>query len=403
MINKHIRLLILLLLPILSSCITGNGDREDGVNEKLLEERGFNDTMIKRLKPEIITIKESVYTILGINKKNSFVAVSPGGIFELATLDENGNVNIETIVSNYPPHSGTSYWSDNEHNMVWQIRGRGIYFLDIESKKTGYCLPSGDGNDTVDQIILVDPGKKLFLIEVLKPYAGADPSMYYVIFDFMSNKPVFKSPLIKADFFNLGNGRFLYLEEKGLPAVQTWYITDLYMKEKIENKLTKELTKLKIDVWHLTKCLQPDKRIMLGRVYANKNYIFFSIRWDSEFENVDIEPIVLQKPGGRDIDYQFEFSADGNWVKSLDIENEQLPPELIIYNVNSIYPQWLSMPIMCGYTREANTGAFLNHDKLGPLYIMLDADQHKKLFVFRLNDGLKILAEQARDAVTGGK
>lgn len=73
---------------------------------------------------------------------------------------------------------------------------------------------------------------------------------------------------------------------------------------------------------------------------------------------------------------------------------DDIPPELIIYHTGDIYPQGLSMPIYCGYTKKNGYGGFIDHETWGPCYVELDSDFPNKLFVYKLNDGLKILAEQ---------
>jgi hypothetical protein len=46
-------------------------------------------------------------------------------------------------------------------------------------------------------------------------------------------------------------------------------------------------------------------------------------------------------------------------------------PELVTYHVSNIYPQGLSLPIYCGYTKEGNSGAFMMHDRWGLLKLIL--------------------------------
>ena len=59
------------------------------------------------------------------------------------------------------------------------------------------------------------------------------------------------------------------------------------------------------------------------------------------------------------------------------------------------------MPIMCGFTTDGNPGAFMQHEEWGPCYVEQDSEYDNKLFVYKLNEGLKILAEQALNKVTG--
>ena len=75
-------------------------------------------------------------------------------------------------------------------------------------------------------------------------------------------------------------------------------------------------------------------------------------------------------------------------------------PRLIIYHVNDKYPQGLSLPVMCGFSSEGSPGAFMQHEEWGPCYVEQDMEYDDKLFVYKLNEGLELLARQAVNKVT---
>ena len=78
----------------------------------------------------------------------------------------------------------------------------------------------------------------------------------------------------------------------------------------------------------------------------------------------------------------------------------RFPPEFLIYHVSDIYPQGLSLPIHLDYTKESNVGAFFTHDVWGHCYAEHDYEQPYQIKIYKLNDGLKLLAEQAKSAVS---
>ena len=119
-------------------------------------------------------------------------------------------------------------------------------------------------------------------------------------------------------------------------------------------------------------------------------------------ENIKIEPIILQRPKNKLLDDAYVFSQTGEWVKTLAFKegDDEIPPDLLIYHTGDMYPQGLSLPILCGYTKENGFGGFMDHETWGPCYVELDSDFPDKLFVYKLNDGLKMLAEQALGNVT---
>ena len=141
---------------------------------------------------------------------------------------------------------------------------------------------------------------------------------------------------------------------------------------------------------------------MFGTSRPMGKLTFFTVVWDEELEDVKIEPIILQKPKNTKLHERVEFSSDGSWMKTVartDKGQFLNPPELVIYHVGDMYPQHLSMPILCGYAKEGNDGAFMNHSEWGPCYVELDFEFKNKLFIYKLNNGLKLLAEQAMDSM----
>ena len=103
------------------------------------------------------------------------------------------------------------------------------------------------------------------------------------------------------------------------------------------------------------------------------------------------------------LDTDFFFSMDGSWGKThwIDPPGPLEVPRLIIYHVGDIYPQGLSMPIICGYSGDESPGAFMRHEEWGPCYVEQENKYPDKLCVYVLNDGLEILARQGVSKISG--
>ena len=395
---KTKKIVLFIIIIFLTSCVT----RKDVIYYY----KGFlGDSMKKKLKPMILPNFKPIEEILGINKQNYLAAINKKGEFCLLEIDEAGVIiDMNPIIHSFPSDFGSSYHSDNEHNVLWQIEGRGFTVLDIKTEATGDCIVSYNADDKVLNSFLVDADNKIFLIDMSRLDRNTLCSIkgfLYVLYDLNKNKIIFESPIYGGTVYPFNNNLLFceYIGEKH--DMLKWYIIDFYLDNKKENKLTKKLTKMQIKAWDRSKTIHTGRRMMLGTSRLSGSLEYFSIRWDEDFEDIRIEPIILQKPNGKRISSRFEFSPDGNWVKTLKFADSGVtfPPELIIYHVGEVYPQGLSMPILCGYTKEINTGAFMNHSEWGPCYVELDYEFNNKLFVYKLNDGLKILAEQAKDAV----
>jgi len=67
--------------------------------------------------------------------------------------------------------------------------------------------------------------------------------------------------------------------------------------------------------------------------------------------------------------------------------------DLLLYHVDERYENGLSLPMYCGSSSKEESGAFVEHDKWGPLYVMTEDRKNGEsvLLVFKLNDGLKYL------------
>ncbi|MCP4134986.1 MAG: hypothetical protein GY754_28690 [bacterium] len=298
---------------------------------------------------------------------------------------------------------GQEFFSDSENNLMWMKRGRGFYALDVESKKSGHTVASGDGDQWIHNAFVADPEKKIFFIELASP--PPDPKTY-LLYDLLTDTDVFTSPEYDGVMFPLSSSLLLYCEfyEKFGKSMLKWQVVDTHFNKQKDNKLTKRLTKMQIYVWAHSKTFHFNKRMMFG---TGKNpldkysLIYYTIRWDEKLEDIKIEPIILQLPKkekGR-LGADFVLSHDGNWVKTVLKPHEEgiIPDTLIFYHASGIYPQGLSMPITGGYTNRDNPGAFMDHEEWGPCYVEMDPDVPGKLFIYKLNQGMDIL----RDAVVG--
>ncbi|MCP4136455.1 MAG: hypothetical protein GY754_36135 [bacterium] len=381
-------ILIAVIFTGCCGCIKGSSLSNDIVYKR----KGFIG-MEKKLKPEILDYDYSFESLNGLNIKNSIGMASAGGKFAILSINKEGIVDHKIIKENFPPHFGQEYFSDSEHNLMWMKRGRGFYALDIESKKSGHTVASGDGNKWIHNAFVADPKNKIFFIEVVGP--PPDPKKF-TLYDLINDRDIFTSPDYEGVMYPLTGNLLLYCEFYERTLLR-WQIIDFNFKKQKGNKLTKRLNKIQIKVWPYSKSFHFGKRMMLGTADVIGKLTYFSIRWDEKLEDIKIEPIILQLPKRGVMDSNFVFSSDGNWVKAIILPEDEglFPPSLVFFHASGIYPQGLSMPIPGGYTREDNPGAFFNHEEWGPCYMEHDPDMRGKLFIYKMNDGLELLRDMA--------
>ena len=352
---------------------------------------------MKRLKPEIITTSKIINGLAALSITNTIGTLDQQTDFALLKFDDKGIADIEPVKIGFPTNKSYDLYSDDENNIMWVVRGKGVYAIDLGTKATGHIIASNDGNGAIDRVFTVDPEKKILAIDYNN---GAAASAYW-LFDLANNKPIQEIGVFEGMIFNYYNN--LIIGEYWDAGVYDWKLSDLQMENFRDDKLTKALNKFQVNTWHRTKTMHLKKRILLGTGWpgsSRKKLIYYSVRWDEKIEKIKVEPLLLQVPENCTLDDDFVLSQDGNWMKTLLNRDSGMmagTPELVIYNVSDIYPQGLSLPIYCGYTHEGNNGAFLLHDTWGPCYVEQDSEFSGKLFVYRLNDGLKLLADSVMD------
>ena len=253
-------------------------------------------------------------------------------------------------------------------------------------------------NADLSVIFLADPDKKIFYINYVD--IGSRPLVtFYVLYDMINSKKIYQSKSTNGEFFPLEKDKYLYMEYSGDHSFH-WYISDIYLKEKKENKLTKELTKYNINANIYSYVVNPVQRKMRGTSEVKGMFANFFIRWDEEFEEVHVEPLLLQCPRDKQIYPEF-ISGSGKWMKGMQYSKTGLEdvPRIVLFHCSDMYPQGVSMPIECGYSLEGTPGAFMNHKEWGECYVEYE---NGKLFVYKCNEALALLAKQT-EGITGGK
>jgi len=399
MINKREFLFLISFILVLFFSFSCTGEK---AIQNIYQSKGYENQMVKRLKPVIIKTNFQILDVESIGIPGCLATTSKKSEFALLHIDEAGTITVDPVVPGFPGKLGQNLITDGVHNAIWMTRGRGFYVLDMETKKTGHIIVSNNGNDSISTTYLFDPEKKHFFIKVMPPYPV---QFYYILYDLFENKEVINSKQYNGRLYPYTKGNFLFCEFTGdNNEIVSWKIVDKEFNVIETNNLTDKLTEFQIDVYPRTKAFHMQKRIMFGTSRPMEKLTFYTVVWDEDLEDVKIEPIILQIPKKTKLQELVEFSPDGAWMKSVarSVGGQFLnPPELVIYHVGDMYPQHLSMPIMCGYTKKGNDGAFMNHPEWGPCYVELDYEFRNKLFVYKLDDGLKLLAEQAIEI--GGK
>lgn len=287
----------------------------DEEKQQIFNEKGFN-SMKKRLKPEIIQTDKSILAITSINMKNTLGALDRNGEFCLLTIDNDGIIDINVVLPGHPEKKSFDLYSDSINNNMWVVRGRGLYFIYLETKNTAHVIASNDGNGAIYTVFTAYPKERIMGI-VFTNCSGCSTNL--LLYDLPGQKRI--------NELNIGSGRVYpyydnkiltcFYEKKDGKKTKIWNFYGYFAKglaDLYTDKLIEQLTKTQMDSWQKSKTIHLEKQMMLCYTLLNYDLTYFSVRWDKEREDIKIEPIILQTPKNKILEADFVFSQDGNWV-----------------------------------------------------------------------------------------
>jgi len=353
------------------------------------------------IKPITIVAEKPISKLASLSIDNTFAAIVGGEFVEVKILKDE-KLEITPIVPGFPNDGGDILYSDPANNVLWITSSRGISVLDLATKKTSEKILSGYGNDNLSPgSYLMAFDKKVIYVNIAHidaAFGGSRPGSNFVLFDYLNNKVDFESKGYDGGMIAISKDKFLFAEsekdEQG-NKYRKWKITDKDFSKSEENKLTMKLNEAKLKIEYVqSKSYDLEKRMMFGWKDLNNKRRDFVVRWKEGFEDVTIEPIIIQGPEGYLFGQHFYFSPSGEWVKTSGFKDKGSGEEQIIFfHTSDKYPQSLSFGIVGGKTGDASrdNGAFVNHKEWGPLYVDRDEDNMNLLRVYKLNDALKAI------------
>jgi hypothetical protein len=362
--------------------------------------------MLITLEPTLVVADHKILKLASLSIDNTFAAVIDGQFVEVM-FSTKEKMEIKPIVPGFPNDIGDIFYSDPQNNVLWITSGRGISTLDITTKKTSEAILSYYGNDNLSPgSYLIPYDKKVIFVNIAHIdafFGGKRPGDNFVLFDYLNNKVDFTSKGFGGGMVAISKDRFLFLEslkDTNGNKFWKWKITDRKIEKSEENKLTIKLNETKLNIeFFQSKSYNLEKRIMFGWKDINDTVKDFVVRWKEGFEDVTVEPIILQAPDNYSFGQHYYFSPSGEWVKTTGRKkNSNQEEQIIFFHTSDAYPQGLSLGIVGGKTGDASrdNGAFVNHKEWGPLYVDRDPDKLNLLRVYRLNDALKALNKVAK-------
>jgi hypothetical protein len=340
---------------------------------------------------------------------NKLLTLNKRGEFSYLNLEIPDQPVLEVISPGFPG-AGGELGSDSENRVGWVIRGRGVYFIDLDTKKTGHMVAGNYGR--VTQVLLTDKERLLFAVVT---FSGEASILYAYELPTNTEQEVAVSDV--ATYNALGNN-IVFSElssNKEMPQYNGWYLTDTFLTNikagqgsivAGSDPITKALTDNHVHAINESdKLLHQEKRLLIAWSYIGRrsNVQTVLVRWSEDMQDFDIQRAVLQMQDTEKQIYDGPdgISADGNWLKGIrrtSLMGSQMM-ERVVFHLQDYYPQGISMPVSLGYTNQ-DPGAFMNHTRLGPCYVEQNTNRDGILFIFKLNEAVEILKRQALGAAS---
>ena len=360
----------------------------------------MNDHLI----PETIPVNCGISEIKSLPGQDKFALINGHNEFATAKLLKNGELQVHTILHNYPNKDleGSELeglYIDDECKFFWSIATRGIFYVNSETKITRDPLFSGGGNSSLLKTKMIDNKNEIILGEV-GDLTGNDgkSTVYLRTFDCKNDLLSKPGKPFDGSIYFFGENQFLWCESNDSVHKVKWHLCDYNFENIKHNALTEELTKKQLSAWEYGEPISIKKKFMIGSIQNKDQETYFSIRWNTDFTEAKIEPLVLQIPPNGWFESLWYFSDDGSWLRATFTNAQTQEKRIVFFSVNDSFPQGISPPIFGEETYYQKDGAFVNHSELGPLYLDRSPKFENALLVYKLNDALKILQEKA-----GGK
>jgi hypothetical protein len=342
------------------------------------------------LIPEMVEAERGYSEIISLSGKNRFACIC-GTEFGFGTFTEDLKLTYVPIVKGFADDAVGRLGADENGKILWGKQGyRGFLAVDAETKDTLNFVPSpsrkeGNSSDIYRAYLTELPGRILFFSLV----SAHQYTPKYMLYDYKIKTELFipvDSALPVMNQFYIS--KLSYLLQTGSGRINTkWYIADLTIQGFTNfrsNQLTDSLTKklFQSDDGTRSRPFHSGNRMLIGEMEVANKTILSVVRWDTAFDNVRIEPLIMQCPAVYSFSSQnWTFSLDGKWLYTTAWKSQYSPMddenELVFYHVDPRYPQ----------------GCFVDHSRWGMVFIDVQPGGNMVL-VYKMSDLLPVIAKK---------
>ena len=347
--------------------------------------------MSRNLAPDTILCQTHIAAMLSVKAANSFVALDGDGQFRLATLDANGELQLNDINFS-PPFPIDGCGSDPAAGLIWAIRGRGLYVFDLDNRITRHRDFTIVGDEEIRQVLVCDRVRKLLLVSVFQLWDGMTRLSLY---DLTADSLVSDTLAYVDSFIRIEDGRILCNgrdDPSAAFAVRLLNITEGKIRIDATSWLASRLTQRKALLNALLLPKEMENAGLFCQIETGVGqYALCSVRWSSREREVSLEPWTVQYANEFQIAPFFSVDQSGSWMRApvfdaVDIRSDHSA----LFHLDNRYPQGVSAPVLAEGSRGESPGAFVQHEEWGGLYLEPDIQRDYVILVFRLQNAQRI-------------
>jgi hypothetical protein len=398
-----------LFVSLILLCNTFFCTSQKELTEAVYRMKGFNG-MLEQLLPEVIDAGIVFTDVKTIEKSDQFACIKNADEFGHGFIDDKLEFSYKPAVKGFPGDAVGDLDADETGTIMWGKYGYcGFLAVDQETKNTLSMVPHIDDvhHEEVIFAYKIDLPGDFLLLQL------CGDKNCYMIYDLAKKKSIFISDSIRADFHKIEKTTYL-LGNPNHGAVK-WCIADLNLdglRNIRTNELTVTLTNKKVNTGITS--INFKRRIIIGSIQGpNSSESWVLVKWNPDFKDVTVQPLIYQCPAEYIFDDKFQFSSDGEWLVNTAVSSapdtstetsgfpgtpQHAPKQLVFYHINPNYPQGISPPVFAGnYIGSEGKmfsidGCFVKHSTLGTIFLELSGGN--VVLVYKMSDMLPIIAKK---------
>ena len=332
--------------------------------------------------PELYFTQSHTSYCMVVQQPDQFAMIDNEGTIQICDLNDTSNISQKNVYT--LPFSCDQYYSSDKQPYIYGYALREFEIINLQSGEINSFLPTYNGNSKICQIDIFSQAPFLLHIDMVKFGWKEDVHTGY-IYNPIEDTLIDTIENFQGELFLLPDNQKIIELFGDPPAHNKWSLSGDLKDFSKTNKLTEKLSTLGMRTWAIS--FNPNNHLMLGHTLINDTLTNYSIKWDSTFDNIKIEPITYQFPEDRIFSERFQFSSDGKWMRTVSSDTVDLDADYItFFKIDQKYPQSISLPVYGTRSQIKSRGCFVETKTMGTVYIDVSEHYPGHLLVYKMSD-----------------